>query len=797
MTDERAKLHSSHWGAFTARMHGGRLSVEPFSLDPAPSELLANVPAALDHPARLSRPLIRRGWLQDGPGPDPRRGSDDYLEVEWDLALDLAAAELSRLGAGPAKNRDGIPGEKVYGGSYGWASAGRFHHAQSQVHRFLNTVFGGYVGSSETYSSAAGTVILSMVLDDAPRLTRDHPYLDDLAKNTELLISFGGLPLRNAAVSGGGNTQHLLGQSLEKAAARGCRFMSVSPLPDDFPRIGRLQWLAPHPATDTALMLGMAYHLLDTDQVDRAFLNSHCIGFERFETYLRGDEDGIPKTADWAAEICGIPAETIREIADCAATRRTLINVTYSLQRAENGEQPVWMALVLAAMLPGAFRPGAGFCYGLGSIGNIGKAPIDIPLPTFPQGVSGVKDRIPVARIADLLLRPGESYRYRGQSRRYADIRLVYWAGGNPFHHHQDLARLRRAFTRPDTIILHDSVGTASARHADIVFPATITSEREDIGAGSNDPFVIAMEALVSPRGEARDDYEIFAALAGRLGCGAEFTEGRDTQGWLHHIYESMRRSLAESGHGIPDYDDFRQGGWIELPRRKPSGRIARFLADPQVSPLDTPSGRIEIFSEAVAATGLPGHPAWLPPCEWLGASLARRHPFQLIANQPVGRLHSQLDFGLASQRRKVAGREVLRISPRDAARLGLDAGATARIWNDRGSILASVQLLPDMPDSVVQIPTGAWYAPIDLPGVGPTCVNGNPNVLTADIPTSELSQGCAGQLCLVSVEAWNGPDPGSVMHEHLMPCGGRHERDQPQVFHAKPSHLASRSPGE
>src|SRR5205085_2714440 len=97
-----------------------------------------------------------------------------------------------------------------------------------------------------------------------------------------------------------------------------------------------------------------------------------------------------------------------------------------------------------------------------------------------------------------------------GQRLVYPDIRLVYWAGGNPFHHHQDLNRLRRAFARPDTVVVHEQAWTASARHADVVLPATITLEREDIGAAAGDPLLVAMHRAVAPFGEARDDYEIF-----------------------------------------------------------------------------------------------------------------------------------------------------------------------------------------------------------------------------------------------------------------------------------------------
>lgn len=126
-----------------------------------------------------------------------------------------------------------------------------------------------------------------------------------------------------------------------------------------------------------------------------------------------------------------------------------------------------------------------------------------------------------------MLLQPGVEFDYDGRRMTYPAIKLVYWAGGNPFHHHQDLARLRRAFAAVDTLVVQDSVWTATARHADIVLPATVTLERDDIGAAAFDPTMVAMKQVLEPFGQARDDYTIFAELSRRLGIEQEFTEGR------------------------------------------------------------------------------------------------------------------------------------------------------------------------------------------------------------------------------------------------------------------------------
>jgi biotin/methionine sulfoxide reductase len=363
-----------------------------------------------------------------------------------------------------------------------------------------------------------------------------------------------------------------------------------------------------------------------------------------------------------------------------------------------------------------------------------------------------------------MLLQPGEPFDFNGQKLTYPDIKLVYWAGGNPFHHHQDLNRLRRAFARPDTVVVHDSVWTASARHADIVLPATITLEREDLGAAAGDPLIVAMHRAVPPYREARADYDIFAGLAERLDFGDQFTEGRSARQWLQYLYEATRHQLQARDFEAPDFEEFWEIGELLLPTLPWDGGIVRaFRRDPATAPLPTPSGKIEFASATIASFGYPdcpGHPAWLPPSEGAGSPTAARFPLQLIANQPATRLHSQLDFGAVSLASKIKGREPVRIHPQDAVARGIGDGDIVRLYNDRGACLAGAVLSAALRPGVVQLSTGAWYDPDDPAAEKPRCVHGNPNVLTRDVGTSRLAQGCTGQLTLVEIERWNGPLP-------------------------------------
>lgn len=737
---------TSHWGAYRIDADGDRVEVRPHPDDPAPSPLLGNIASSLRHPTRVRAPAVRRGWWEDGPGPTTRRGADDFVEPGWDAVLDRLAGELGRV-------RDLHGNSAIFGGSYGWASAGRFHHAQSQLHRFLNS-FGGYTGSRNTYSNGTSQVVLPHIVGDNAALHAASSW-STITGHVELIVAFGGIPEKNVFVTPGGVTRHSTPGHLAALGRRGVRVALVSPLRADLPAGLDASWYPLVPGTDVALMLGLAHTLASEGLHDTGFLARYCVGYETFERYLFGELDGVVKDASWAGSICELDPVGIQRLAREMAASRTLVTVTWSLQRIQHGEQPVWAGIALAAMLGQIGLPGGGFGHGYGSMGDVGETGSTVRLPHLPQGVNPVRTFIPVARIADLLLNPGVEYDYDGQRLTYPDIRLVYWAGGNPFHHHQDLNRLRVAFGRPDTVVVHEPYWTSTARHADVVLPSTVSLEREDFGAGRRDTHLIAMHKAVEPFGDSWDDYSIFAGLAERLGI--EFTEGRTAGEWLRFLYGGWRDSLG--AEVIPDFDTFWADGGVALPV---SGRdiilFERFRADPVASPLRTPSGRIEITSEVVqgfAYSDCPGYPAWLPGEEWLGGARALDFPLHLVANQPRSRLHSQLDVGEVSMASKRAGREPLVINPVDAAARGVADGDVVRVHNDRGACLAGAVVTSDIRPGVVQLATGAWFDP-----TGSMCVHGNPNVLTADVPSSRLSQGCAGQHVLVEVSRFEGALP-------------------------------------
>ena len=751
--------HCSHWGAYTILVEDGQIvGVEPFEHDPAPSPIINSIREWANPARRVLRPMVRSGWLDKREKSDRRgRGREKFVPVSWDKATTLVADEIRRVS-------DTFGNASIFAGSYGWTNSGRFHHASSLLKRMLNLV-GGFTGHVDTYSIAAGPVILRHALGDDTACGGRANTLDTIAKHTDTLVVFGAISPRTAQNEAGGIGSHSVEIHLRKIVERGTRIILVSPLKDDMPEWVNADWWPIRPNTDTALMLGLAGEIVKADHHDKDFLTRCTSGADRLLRYLDGTQDGERKDAAWAAEITGLEREKIAQLAGRLVGTRSMLTVSWSLQRAHHGEQPFWAALGLASIIGQIGLPGGGVGYGYGSLGGVGSTINIGRSPAMSQLAKPIDSFIPVARISDMLLSPGGCFTYQGSTRFYPDTRLVYWAGGNPYHHHQDLNRLAEAWTRPETIIVQDPMFTATAQRADIVLPATTSLERNDLAGNKRSDFILAMQKAIEPLGESRADFDIFNAIAEKLGAADRFNEGRDEMGWLRHLYETSRDDAATRfGFEMPDFDVFWKTGYARCPVKAEHTYLAEFRDQPETSALKTESGKIVLGSATLARLDYAdccSHPAWIEPAEWLGRSDPNQ--LHLISHQPAGRLHSQLETGAASRAMKRNGREQARINPDDAATFGIEDGRTIRIWNDRGACLATAHVTHTVRQGVIVLPTGAWFTPTGNSGLE---IAGNPNVLTLDIGTSQFGQGCSAHTCLVRIEPY-AADAGDAIERY------------------------------
>ncbi|RDE09266.1 molybdopterin-dependent oxidoreductase [Pelagibacterium lacus] len=748
-------LFASHLGTFEVEYGADGPRLLPFRHDPDPSPVGLAYLDLVRHPARVLSPMVRAGWLENPHDPQARRlrGRDRFVPMPWPEVASLIADTLVRT-------RDQYGNQGIFGGSYGWASAGRFHHAQSQLKRLLN-LSGGFTSAVNTYSYGAAAVLLPHVLGpDYKDACDTAPSWSDIDQGCELLVGFGGFRLSNAQVEAGGTGAHRAGPALRAMAAKGKRIVVFSPSAADAPAGPNVTHHFVRPNTDAAVMLGLCHTILASGALDRGLVDRCTSGFDAFADYLTGSTDGIVKSAAWAAAISGVSEDAIQALARSLVASPSLVHVSWSLQRARFGEQPYWAAIALGCMAGHVGKPGCGFAFGLTAVNSAGQPVRRLKGPAFDQGRNPVRHHIPVARITELLEGEHETMDYDGQVLLLPKIGLVWWAGGNPFHHHQDLNRLADAFRRPETIIVTDSLWTATARHADIVLPAALPFERSDIAASSRDNWLIHSRRIMAPPPGVLTDHDGLRHVASAMGLDAAFTEGRSESEWIAHLYEGYRARYPE----LPDAETFFEYGYAGLDlfdaAPAPADHFRAFVADPAAHPLRTPSGRIVLSSPAIAGFGYndhPGHPSWMEPEECLLSDAAAAYPFHLLSPQPATRLHSQLQHAGPSQGSKRHGLEVVEINPGDAAHYGIADGAIVEIHNERGRILATARFASHLMRKVLVLPTGSWFEPHE-DNRGRVDRGSNPNTLTSIRPTSTLSQATAPNSCLVAIRPSLGP---------------------------------------
>lgn len=728
-----------HWGAFEADLSDGRLvAASPWPGSGADADMIGALPELVYSDARIDRPHVREGWLRDRARSEgTARGHERMVPIGWDQALKLVAGELLRI-------RDDHGHRSLFAGSYGWSSAGRFHHARSQVRRFFAT-FGGFTDQTGNYSWGAAQIILQHVLGGHEAVSGAATSWDSIVGNTDTLVAFGGLNPKNWRVTSGGAGYHHMPRHLDRASRSGTKVIVISPVADDIPPDVEAEWIAPRPGSDTAIMLGLCHDMLRRNRADRGFLDRYCSGSSTLISYLKGKADGQEKSLAWAAGVADVPVEALIALADRIATGRVMLTASWSLQRAHHGEQTHWALIALAAMLGQIGLPGGGFTFGYGSLNAVGQGARNglvpgLPIPDNPAGMA-----IPVARFADMLENPGTTIAFNGGRVTYPDTKLVYWAGGNPFHHAQDLFRLERLWALPETIVVHEQFWTATARRADLVLPATTSLERSDIGGSSRDPHVFFMPRLIDPVGQARNDFDIFCDVAELTGTKSAFAEGRDETAWLRHLWQGTEEKAKAQGLAAPNFDTLTHlNVWRVPPPEKPEIYLETFRQDPAVHPLKTPSGKIELGSRRIASFGyddVPGHPAWMTPAEWLGN--APEHTLALLSRQPEKFLHSQL--GQTS----LARAPTICIHPGEMASRQLSDGDPVKVVSPRGTCLARVRHSQTCRPGVAIMETGPWFEG----GMSGVDRGGNPNALTLDIATSTLSQATAAQTCLITIE--------------------------------------------
>ena len=766
-------LTAAHWGMLKLTIKDGKIvKSEPF-------QKTSEIPNSLQHYTddlvyaqdRVKYPMVRKSYLKDPNNSKPElRGTDEWVRVSYEDAIKLISTQMKKT-----RKEKGAQG--IFAGSYGWKSSGNMHNSRTLLHRFMNTT-GGFVGSVGDYSTGAAQVIMPHVLGTIEVYEQQTSW-PIVLEHSKVVVIWGANPLAKLKISWTASDEYGF-QYFEKLKKSGKKIICIDPIKTETCDYLNAQWIAPVPNTDVALMMGIAHTLVESKKYDADFLDEYTEGFETFKDYLNGKEDKIVKDASWASKISGIDVETIKELANMFFDNRTMLMSGWGMQRAHHGEQPHWMLVTLASMLGQIGLPGGGFGlsyhYSNGGVPTVNGAIIGgmtaSPGATAGTGQSWLQKTseyaFPVARIADALLNPGKEIDFNGRVIKYPEIDFIYWVGGNPFVHHQDLNTLVKAWKKPKTVVVNELYWTPTARMADIVMPATTSYERNDItmtGDYSN-LNIVPMKQAVKKQNEARDDYQIFSDIAKEFGVLENYTENKTDIQWIEEFYNSAYEQGQKAGIKMPNFREFwskNQPVTFEASFENTQFvRYADFREDPILNPLGTPSGKIEIYSKVIEKMkydDCPAHPTWMEPIEWLGME-KKNADFAMISPHPSNRLHSQLNNTGLREKYAVSNREPIWINTKDAKAKGIKDGDLVRVFNKRGQILTGAILTDNIKQGVVKVDEGAWYAPA-VPGVeGTICTNGSANVLTIDIPSSKLANGNISHTALVNIEKYKGEVP-------------------------------------
>jgi anaerobic dimethyl sulfoxide reductase subunit A len=686
------------------------------------------------HPDRLLHPLKRTGG----------RGEGKFERITWDEALDTVAARMERVKARYGNSALFVP--------YGTGSYNQLNGAHTA--RRLMNLFGGCLGIYNSYSWACTNAATPTVYGTLVTGNQRQDWL-----NSRYIIMWGWNP---AEMRDGTNSDHFIKLARENGAHVVCidprHTLSAAALADE--------WIPIRPGTDAALMTAMAYVMLTEDLYDAAFVRTHCLGWdaeqmppgaasaESYREYLLGSRDGIPKTPAWAEAITAVPAATIARLARAYATiKPAMLYQGYGMQRRASGEQVVRAGCTLAAISGNVGLPG-GWASGLGLQAPEGGAEWTV----FPLEQNPVPAAIPVFLWTEAVLRGREMTAADGVTgvpRLDNDIKLIYAVATNCLiNQHANLnrtAKILRDERRVEFLVVQDNFLTPSARFADIVLPAC--TQFETWGAETGWKYgdeVILQPKLVEPPGECRSDYRICADLAARLGFGEAYTQGRDEKAWVDWCLDAWR---AERFPDLPTLEQFIEknlGAWTQ-PVEKPAIAFEDFRRDPQRHPLPTPSGKIEIFSQALHDLDKPDEIPAIPKYiqEWESPFSAdpagAPYPLQAIGHHTLARVHSTHDnndwLGEAFPQRVF-------INPLDAAARGIRDGGMVRVFNARGALVLPCRLTGRILPGVVDIPQGAWWRPDEDGEDQGGCIN----VLTSERWTP-FAFGTAQHTIMVQVE--------------------------------------------
>jgi anaerobic dimethyl sulfoxide reductase subunit A len=615
------------------------------------------------------------------------RGEGKFEKITWDEAIDIVAGELKRV-------RD------TYGNAsilflQGSGSQSTLHNAGA-----VENLLAGFGGYTRTWGGASyeGALYASMATFGTMATGNSFPDL----LNSNLVILWGWNP---AITIWDTNTPYTLARVKEK----GVRIVSIDPRLTETTATFASEWIPIRPATDTAMLIAMAYVIIQNRRQDKKFLDTFSVGFERFKSYVMGEDDGIAKTPAWAEEITGVAQAAIERLAiEYATTKPAALVPGWGPARGSMGEQFTRAASTLAAMTGNIGKEGGyagGFMRGYNSMKLTlprSRNLIEKNTPPRPNSLHKLRGaghptsaRIHECKVYDAII--------RGKTGGYpCDPKLAYIVAVDFLVTRPNVNAGIKAFDKLEFIVVHEQRMTPTARFADILLPVNTFMERKDLAMpwlGS--PYYLFHNKAIDSLYESKSDRDICVELASKLGI-EDFRGGRTDDEWM--------RCVAEQTGDIPDFDSYKKNGVVKIKEDKPHVSFTKQILDPENNPFPTPSGKIEIYSEYLSEMenpDIPPIPKYIPAPEGYGDQLQEKYPLQLITTHHKTATHSTLN-GIPWLEELEPRR--IWINTHDAEKRGISDGDEVLAFNDRGKLQIKAYVTERIMPGVVNIGHGAWF---------------------------------------------------------------------------------------
>ncbi|MEG0418912.1 DMSO/selenate family reductase complex A subunit [Gordonibacter sp.] len=662
----------------------------------------------LNSPDRLMYPMKRVG----------KRGEGKFEQISWDEAVSTIADKLKHT-------IDTYGNDAIY---VNYAT-GMYSTTGKQPGLRLLSMLGGYINQAYDYSTHMLQVALPYLYGKTCS-PYDNVYassFSEAARTSDLVVMFGNSPAETRM--GGANAVWDFAKVREAVTSRGGKIVNIDYRMNETCSGHPDEWLPIRPGTDAALASAIAHEWVVNDQVDKAFLDTYCVGYDEstlpesakggnksYQDYLMGTGyDLVEKTPEWAAPITQIPAERIRTLAaDIAAAKAPFICQGWGSQRHTNGEDTARAICMLPVLIGKIGLPGT----------NTGQR--EAEPPTYLVGglpfENPIETAIPVYQWANAVDHGKQMTSTNagivGADKLNNDFKFIWnYAGNCLTNQHGDINMTHDLLadeSKCEFIVVWDTVMTDSAKYADILLPDAMRSEQLNMQTQGYSEYytavVVGGPAQEAP-GECRSSYDVCADIADKFGKKDAFTEGRTHDEWVQYLYEQG----AQADGKMPSWSEIKEQGIYKRPV-EPAIGLEDFRTDPVKNPLDTPSGKIEIYSEQLAEIAntweleegdtINPIPMFTPGFQGYG-TVNEEYPLYCAGFHHKSRTHSS--FGFIPELEQVA-RQQLWINPLDAESRGIAQGDTVSVKSPAGEIRIEAKVTPRIVPGTIGIPQGAWH---------------------------------------------------------------------------------------